>query len=68
MKSDLPKIYKLRALFARLDQLTWTLRDANQRFPLTTPENQRQITNIYLAMVLEVEDIYLDLKAIKDEN
>lgn len=62
---NLELLYKLRGQFKRLDQLTWTIRDAQQRFPVGTPENELQLIRIYLSMLGEIEDIVGEIKEIK---
>lgn len=64
---DINLLYKLRNEYKRLDQLTWTVRDAQQRFPLTTPENEEELVKIYLALALDVEDILDSLKKCRKE-
>lgn len=66
-RADINLIYQLRNQYKRLDQVTWTIRDAQQRFPLTTPENQIQLTTIYLAMLSDIEDVVNEIKEIKKE-
>ena len=53
-KVDIELLYRLRGQYKRLDQITWTIRDAQERFPVGIPENELQLTKIYLAMLFDL--------------
>lgn len=65
-KVDISTVYKIRNLYKRLDQVTWTIRDAQQRFPLTNEKNILGLYNIYVEMREEVRNILLDLEEINN--
>jgi len=64
---DIGLLYKLRAIYKRLDQLTWTVRDAQQRFPVGSPQNEEQLMKIYLSLIFDLEEVYNDLKKIRED-
>jgi len=66
-KVDIELLYRLRSQYKRLDQITWTIREAQERFPVGTPENELQLTKIYLAMALDVEDILQEIKELRKQ-
>jgi len=66
-KVDIELLYRLRSQYKRLDQITWTIRDAQERFPVGTDENEMRLLKVYLALLSEVEDILRELKELKRE-
>lgn len=66
-RADLKLLYQLRAQFKRIDQISWTVRDANNRFPLGNSYNEEQLIKIYLALIYDIEDILRELKELKKE-
>lgn len=66
-KVDIELLYRLRGQYKRLDQITWTIRDAQERFPVGIPENELQLTKIYLAMLFDLEDITQEIKELKKQ-
>ena len=64
---DINLLYQIRNQYKRLDQITWTIRDAQQRFPLTTPNNEEQLIKIYFSLNNDVEDILLELKELRKQ-
>jgi len=66
-KVDIELLYRLRSQYKRLDQITWTIRDVQERFPVGTDENEMRLLKVYLAMLFDVEDILQELKELKKE-
>lgn len=66
-KLNLLQFYKLRAAYDRLSQITWTIRNANERFSLNDSKDQEQLTKVYVAMILDVENIYQEMVKIKEK-
>ena len=64
-KVDVELLYRLRNQYKRLDQITWTIRDAQERFPVGINENEIQLMKIYLAMIYDVESILEEIKELR---
>lgn len=66
MKEDIKafqKLQRLITLFQRINQLSWNADQAKKRYPLPeamTKEEMKALTKIYLALGLDIEDIYQD--------
>lgn len=66
-KVDIELLYRLRNQYKRLDQITWTVRDAQERFPVGTSENELQLIKIYLAMSSDIEEIFQEIKNLRKQ-
>jgi len=60
-------LLRIRSQFKRLEQVTWTIRELQNRFPLGVPENEENLLKGYLEMIYDVEDILNELKELKKE-
>lgn len=49
------KLLKLRGYFKRASQVTWTIRESEQRFALNNPENEEILMDIYKDQIDELE-------------
>jgi len=61
-------LLKLGYSYEKLLKVTEVIRDAQQRFPMGDPQEEEQLTKIYLALILDIEDILQELKRLKNEN
>ena len=66
-KVDIELLYRLRSQYKRLDQVTWSIRDAQERFPVGIAENELQLIKIYVAMIYDLEDILQEIKELKNQ-
>jgi len=56
---------KLRSAYKRLGQFTWTIREIEEKLPYG--EQDELLLKEYLAMILDLEDIFKELKSLKKE-
>ena len=60
-------LLRLRSQYKRLEQLTWTIRELQNRFPLGDPENEKHILKTYLALRLDIKDILSEIEGLRKE-
>jgi hypothetical protein len=60
-------LLRVRSQYKRLEQLTWTVRELQNRFPLGIPENEKELLKNYLALRLDIKDIYDEIEALRKE-
>ena len=65
--TDATLLLRLRAQYKRLEQLTWTIRELQNRFPLGDEKDEKQLLKSYLAMRLDIEDILNEIDSLREE-
>ena len=65
--TDTTLLLRLRSQYKRLEQLTWTIRELQNRFPLGIPENEAYLLKSYLAMKLDIQDILDEIDNLRKE-
>lgn len=56
------KLIQLRNLYKRFSQVSWSIRDAEVRFPMGNQENEEQLLSVYQRMIPEVIEISKELE------
>lgn len=57
-------LLKLRSAYRRLAQVTWSIKVAEERFSINSPNDEAGLLDIYIAMKLEVKKILKDINEI----
>ena len=65
--TDATLLLRLRGQYKRLEQLTWTVREIQNRFQLGDPKNEEQLLKSYLALRLDIKDILDEIEALRKE-
>lgn len=60
-------LLRLRSQYKRLEQLTWTVRELQNRFPLGDSKNEEHLLKTYLALRLDIKDILDEIEALRKE-
>ena len=63
--TDATLLLRLRSQYKRLEQLTWTIRELQNRFPLGDPKDEEHLLKSYLALRLDIKDIYDEIEALR---
>jgi hypothetical protein len=60
-------LLRLRSQYKRLEQITWVVRELQNRFPLGELQSETQLLKNYLALIYDVEDVLQELKELKKQ-
>lgn len=48
-----------------MSQVSWSIRDAEIRFPMGNVENEQQLLDVYLTMIPELKEVLINLEVNK---
>jgi hypothetical protein len=63
-------LLRLQSLFQRMGQITWTSKQATNRYvapEAMTDEEVSDLTKLYVALIFDVEQLATDAKKLKEE-
>ena len=66
--NNFQKLLQLRGVFKRVSQVTWSAKQAEDRWIFGNPENERLLLETYLTLLQEIKDSISSLSSLENKE